>query len=288
MQIISTVSAMQALRRNLTSSIGLVPTMGYLHEGHLSLVRRARCENDIVIVSIFVNPSQFGPNEDLGTYPRDLEHDLALLREAQVDYVFAPSNDELYPPRYQTWVELSELPQQLEGARRPGHFRGVTTIVSKLFHLTRPTRAYFGQKDAQQALILRRMVADLNFALQMIICPTVREAHGLAMSSRNNYLSAEERQGAGVLYQALQAAQSAYDAGERCAERLREIMRDVLAQEPLARPEYISAADLETLTEIPGLITGPALLSLAVPFAGKARLIDNIWLGTSPDTLPAL
>ncbi len=285
MQTITTVAAMHAARRALSGSVGFVPTMGYLHEGHLSLVRRARDENEHVIVSIFVNPTQFGPHEDLATYPRDLERDLSLLADAGVDIVFAPQAEELYPAGYQTWVELEHLPRYLEGARRPGHFRGVTTIVSKLFNLTRPTRAYFGQKDAQQALILRRMVRDLNFDLQLVICPTVREAHGLAMSSRNSYLNDDERQRAGVLYRALQAAAEAYQQGERDAERLRQIMADVLASEPLAHPEYVSVADLNTLEELTGPVQGPALLSLAVPFAGKARLIDNLWLGADPETL---
>lgn len=285
MNIINTVSDMHRLRRTLAGAVGVVPTMGYLHEGHLSLVRRARAENDHVITTIFVNPTQFGPNEDLDTYPRDLEHDLALLRAAGVDIAFTPSVAELYPPGYQTWVELTDLPTKLEGARRPGHFRGVTTIVTKLFNLTRPSRAYFGQKDAQQALILRRLVADLNFDLELIICPTVREAHGLAMSSRNSYLSADERQRAAILYQALSAAHQAYEAGERYAEVLRSLIRDILATEPLAQPEYVSIADLETLEEIEGDIEAPALASLAVPFAGKARLIDNVWLGTTPTDL---
>ncbi len=286
MKQISSLAEMHQVRRNLTGRVGFVPTMGYLHEGHLSLVRRARAENDVVIVSIFVNPTQFGPNEDLDAYPRDLARDLALLSQEGVDIVFTPQAEALYPPGYQTWVALDHLPTKLEGAQRPGHFRGVTTIVTKLFNLTQPHRAYFGQKDAQQALIIRRLVRDLNFDLEVIICPTVREPHGLAMSSRNEYLTAEERERAAVLYRALRRAQAAYDAGERHAEVLRQRMKETLAAEPLARVEYVSVADLNTLEEIPDIITGPALASLAVRI-GKARLIDNVWLGATLSSLDA-
>ncbi|RME85820.1 MAG: pantoate--beta-alanine ligase [Caldilineae bacterium] len=280
--LIEDPAKMHEVRRRLRGEIGLVPTMGYLHDGHLSLVRRARAENDVVITTIFVNPTQFGPGEDLDAYPRDLPRDLALLEQEGVDIVFAPAAEALYPPGYQTWVELSELPRHLEGARRPGHFRGVTTIVTKLFNLTRPTRAYFGQKDAQQALILRRLVEDLNYDLELVICPTMREASGLAMSSRNTYLTPEERRRAAVLYRALCAARDAYLAGERDARRLRRLMQDTLDAEPLAQTEYVSIADLATLEEVPAQIRGPVLASLAVRI-GKARLIDNLWLGTSPE-----
>ena len=282
MQRITSPAEMQQVRRTLTGAVGFVPTMGFLHEGHLSLIRRARQENDIVIVSIFVNPTQFGPNEDLDAYPRDLARDLRLLEAEQVDIVFTPTAAALYPPGYQTWVILDDLPTRLEGAQRPNHFRGVTTIVTKLFNLTRPHRAYFGQKDAQQAIIIRRMVADLNFDLQVVVCPTVREPHGLAMSSRNAYLTPEERQRAAVLYQALQQVQRAYEEGERRADALRAMMADVLAREPLVRVEYVSIADLDTLHEIEGEIEGPALASLAAR-VGRARLIDNVWLGAAPD-----
>ncbi len=286
MKQISSLAEMHQVRRNLEGEVGFVPTMGYLHEGHLSLVRRARAENDVVIVSIFVNPTQFGPNEDLDAYPRDLARDLTLLSQEGVDIVFTPQAEALYPPGYQTWVTLDDLPTKLEGAQRPGHFRGVTTIVTKLFNLTQPHRAYFGQKDAQQALIIRRLVRDLNFDLEVIICPTVRERHGLAMSSRNEYLTAEERERAAVLYRALRRAQAVYDAGERHAEVLRQRMKETLAAEPLARVEYVSVADLNTLEEIPDIITGPALASLAVRI-GKARLIDNVWLGATLSSLDA-
>jgi pantoate--beta-alanine ligase len=284
MRVITALDEMHAARRSLDGqgSVGFVPTMGYLHEGHLSLVRRARAENDFVIVSIFVNPTQFGPNEDLDAYPRDLARDLRLLEAEGVDIAFTPQAEALYPPGFQTWVELEELPKRLEGAHRPGHFRGVTTIVTKLFNLTRPHRAYFGQKDAQQAIIIRRMVQDLNFDLDVVVCPTVREPHGLAMSSRNAYLTPEERQRAGVLYRALSRARAAYEAGERDAEALRQIMRETLAQEPIVRVEYVSVADLTTLEEIQGRMDGPALASLAAR-VGRARLIDNVWLGAAPD-----
>ncbi|NUQ39653.1 MAG: pantoate--beta-alanine ligase [Caldilineales bacterium] len=278
MHLLTTVVDMHRQRRALAGSVGVVPTMGYLHEGHISLARRARAENDHVIATIFVNPSQFGPGEDLAAYPRDLPRDLDLLEAAGVDMVFVPSTAELYPPGYETWIDLADLPTKLEGAQRPGHFRGVATIVTKLFNLTRPTRAYFGQKDAQQAILLRRLTVDLNFDLDLIICPTVREPHGLAMSSRNAYLTAEERQRAGVLYRALSAAAEAYERGERDAESLRRGMAAILAAEPAAQPEYISIAHLETLDEIVGEMRVPALASVAAR-VGKARLIDNVWLG---------
>ncbi len=278
MEVITTAAAMTARRRALTGTVGLVPTMGYLHEGHLSLVRRARAENDIVIATIFVNPSQFGPHEDLATYPRDLPRDLSLLEAEKTDIVFAPATPaEMYPPGYQTWIDLTDLSTKLEGARRPGHFRGVATIVAKLFNLTRPHRAYFGQKDAQQCVVIRRLVADLNFDLEVVVCPTVREPHGLAMSSRNAYLSPEERARAAVLYRALQAAAAALAAGERDAEALRQVMGQVLAAEPLAQVDYVSIADPETLDELTGDLRGPALASLAVRI-GRARLIDNLLL----------
>lgn len=278
MHLLTTVVDMHRQRRALAGSVGVVPTMGYLHEGHISLARRARAENDHVIATIFVNPSQFGPGEDLAAYPRDLPRDLDLLEAAGVDMFFVPSTAELYPPGYETWIDLADLPTKLEGAQRPGHFRGVATIVTKLFNLTRPTRAYFGQKDAQQAILLRRLTVDLNFDLDLIICPTVREPHGLAMSSRNAYLTAEERQRAGVLYRALSAAAEAYERGERDAESLRRGMAAILAAEPAAQPEYISIAHLETLDEIVGEMRVPALASVAAR-VGKARLIDNVWLG---------
>ncbi|MCO6453629.1 MAG: pantoate--beta-alanine ligase [Caldilineales bacterium] len=277
MKTIHTVADMQGLRRELSGNIGLVPTMGFLHKGHISLAKRARAENDLVIATIFVNPTQFGPNEDLAAYPRDLPRDLSLLENAGVDFVFVPTPDELYPPGFQTWVELDDLPQRLEGAHRPGHFRGVATIVTKLFNLTRPTRAYFGQKDAQQAVVIRRFTRDLNFDIDIVICPTVREPDGLAMSSRNIYLNPKERQAATVLFRALSTAQAAFSDGERDADRLRTMMQGILATEPLARPDYVSLADAETLAELSGQIEGRALASMAVR-VGPARLIDNMIL----------
>ncbi len=278
MHVIITTAAMQAARRSLNGTTGVVLTMGYLHEGHLSLARRARAENDIVIATIFVNPAQFGPREDLAAYPRDLPRDLSLLEGVGVDIVFAPESPaEIYPDGYQTWIDLSDLPTKLEGAARPGHYRGVATVVAKLFNLTRPTRAYFGQKDAQQCVVIRRMVQDLNFDLDVVVCPTVREANGLAMSSRNTYLTPDERSRAAVIYRALSAAQAAYGQGERSAAVLRRLILDILATEPIVQTEYVSIADANTLDEIEAAIAAPALVSM-VARVGKARLIDNVIL----------
>jgi pantoate--beta-alanine ligase len=251
--------------------------MGYLHEGHLSLVRRAKEECDHVIVSIFVNPTQFGPQEDLSKYPRDLERDLSLLRALGVDLVWSPTTEVMYPPGYQTWVEVERITRPLEGAMRPGHFRGVTTVVAKLFNGVQPHKAYFGQKDAQQAAVIRQMVRDLNLPIEIVVCPIVREPDGLAMSSRNVYLEPEQRKAATVLYRSLTAAKNAYETGERDAETLRQIMRDVLATEPLAQMQYVSCADYDTLDELE-TVRRKALLSMAV-FLGKTRLIDNFVLG---------
>ena len=258
---------------------GLVPTMGALHEGHLSLVRRARAENDRVGVSIFVNPIQFDRRDDLDAYPRQLERDCALLEAEGVDLVWAPDEATVYPPGFQTYVSVEELTTVLEGAARPGHFRGVTTVVAKLFNVFQPTRAYFGQKDAQQAAVIRQMARDLAFNLDVVVCPIVREPDGLAMSSRNLLLKPDERPAALVLKRALDAAREAWAAGERRGERLRAIMRDVIAAEPLARLDYVSAADPVTLIEIDGEASA-ALLSMAV-FVGQVRLIDNTLLGAA-------
>ncbi len=278
MQLIKSVSELRSVRSKLAGTVGFVPTMGYLHEGHLSLVRRAAEECDHVIVSIYVNPTQFGPSEDFEAYPRDLERDMSLLEPLGVDIVFAPTDDEMYPPGFQTYVEVTELTKVLEGASRQGHFRGVTTVVAKLFNMVQPDKAYFGQKDAQQAIVIRRMVADLNFPLEIVVCPTVREPDGLAMSSRNTYLTPEQREAAPDKARALSAAEKAYMDGERSSGRLREIMLDVLNSEPLAEVEYVSVADNETLQELDGPIEKPVLLSMAVRI-GKTRLIDNIVLG---------
>jgi pantoate--beta-alanine ligase len=249
--------------------------MGYLHEGHLAIVRRARAENDRVAVTIYVNPAQFAPTEDLSTYPRNLERDLDLLRPLGVDLVFTPTDAIMYPAGYQTYIHVGQVAQMLEGSSRPTHFRGVATVVAKLFNILQPNRAYFGQKDAQQAVVIRRMAADLNFNLEVIVCPTVREADGLAMSSRNVYLTPEQRAAAPVLYRALTAARDAYLAGERNGDRLRDILRNTVAAEQLARIDYVSAADPMALVEVDQTAGDSILFSLAV-FFGKTRLIDNI------------
>ncbi len=260
----------------LDGPVGIVPTMGYLHTGHIALVRRAKSECKSVIVTIFVNPTQFAPNEDLEKYPRSTQRDLQALADVQADVVWMPTPEIMYPPGYQTWVDVDTLTRPLEGSVRPGHFRGVTTVVSKLFNATRPDKAYFGQKDAQQAAVIRQMTRDLSYPIEIVICPTQREADGLAMSSRNSYLDMVQRQAATVLYRALSAAKSAFDNGEEHAEQLRQIVREVVGSEPLARLEYVSCADYESLAELETIET-KALLSLAVHI-GKTRLIDNFIL----------
>ena len=277
MQVVRSLDQLRSARAGLAAPHGLVPTMGYLHDGHLSLVRRAKAECASVGVSIFVNPAQFGPAEDLGSYPVDLERDLDLLRHEQVDLVWTPDREDIYPPGFQTWVEVENLTKQLEGRARPGHFRGVTTIVTKLFHAFQPDRAYFGQKDAQQVVVIRRMVKDLDFPLEIVVCPTVRGPEGLAMSSRNSYLSLRERAAATVLYRSLTAAETAFRSGQTDAESLRLRMREVLMAERRARPEYVSVADPDTLEELEGPVAR-GLLSLAV-LVGKTRLIDNLLIG---------
>lgn len=277
MDILKTPAEMQEWRRAHPATLGFVPTMGYLHDGHLSLVRRAREENDLVAVSIFVNPTQFGPNEDYERYPRDEERDLALLREAGVDAVYLPTPAVMYPPGYETYVTVERVSQRLEGERRPGHFRGVATVVLKLFNATQPTRAYFGRKDAQQLRVLQAMVRDLDLPVEIVPCDIVREPDGLAMSSRNVYLSPEQRSAATVLYRALTKAKQAYDDGERDADTLRELVRGTIAAEPLAEIDYVSLADDVTLEELEGRVERPALLSLVVRF-GQTRLLDNVEL----------
>jgi pantoate--beta-alanine ligase len=276
MQVVASIAEIRRLRRELTGSWGLVPTMGFLHAGHLALVQRARGENDRVGASIFVNPTQFGPTEDLAAYPRDLPRDLAMLEAAGVDLVWAPPVAEVYPAGFQTYVTVEEVTRVLEGAARPTHFRGVATIVAKLFNVFQPDRAYFGQKDAQQVVVIQRMVHDLSFPLEIVVCPTVREADGLALSSRNSYLTPEQRAAAPVLYRALCAGRAAWQAGEYDGERLRRIMRGILDAEPLVSPDYVSAADPFTLTELGDAGRG-VLLSMAVRI-GRARLIDNVRL----------
>jgi pantoate--beta-alanine ligase len=277
MQTVTTLEELRAARALLPGPVGFVPTMGYLHAGHISLVERARRECVSVAASIFVNPTQFGPNEDLAKYPRDLPRDLALLEAAGADLVWTPTPEVVYPPGFQTWVTVEGLTALLEGAQRPGHFRGVTTVVAKLFNAVQPQKAYFGQKDAQQAAVIRRMTRDLDFPIEIVVCPTVREADGLAMSSRNTYLDPKERQAATVLFRALTAAQTACEQGERDAETLRRMMTEIIHTEPLARLQYVSCADYDTLEELQ-IVTGKCLLSLAV-FIGKTRLIDNFVIG---------
>ena len=272
------MSAARKLRREENRTIGFVPTMGALHEGHLSLIHEARAMCDVVVVSVFVNPAQFGPAEDFSSYPRDLTRDAALLAEYNVDYVFAPAVEEIYPPGFSTYVTVEGSSEELEGASRPGHFRGVTTVVAILLNVVKPDFAFFGQKDAQQAVLIKRMVRDLAFNTEIVVLPIVREESGLAMSSRNNYLDDAQRQAAAVLNQALSKARDAYEGGERSATRLTELLLATIEKEPLARIDYVSVNDAETLTTLEKIDDRPALISLAV-FIGKTRLIDNVVLG---------
>ena len=278
MEVIETIAGIRQTRLNLKDKLGFVPTMGYLHAGHIALVKQAKAENDISAVSIFVNPTQFGPKEDFKTYPRDIKRDLAML-EPHTDIVFLPSDKEMYPPGYNTWVEVNEITDVLEGAVRPGHFKGVTTVVNKLFNIVQPDKAYFGQKDAQQVAVIKKMVKDLNMPLEVVVCPTIREADGLAMSSRNTYLTPEMRKGAPVLYQSLLKAKAMIEAGEKTVADIRREMTAMINKEPLAAIDYISFADNETLKEI-HTIKPPVLISMAVKF-GKTRLIDNIVIENS-------
>ncbi len=277
MQTVRTVAEARAWRYRAPGRLGLVPTMGYLHEGHLSLVRRAREENDAVAASLFVNPTQFGPSEDLSRYPRDLARDERLLESEGCELLFAPPAEEMYPPGFASAVDLGPLGTRLEGERRPGHFRGVATIVTKLFGVFQPTRAYFGEKDAQQLAVIRRLTRDLDLPVEIVSCPTVRETDGLAMSSRNSYLHPDERAAAPILHKALLSARARWERRTRHADTLRAAMRAVLRGEPLARTDYAVVADPETFTELEGEITGPALLLLAV-YIGSTRLIDNMLL----------
>jgi pantoate--beta-alanine ligase len=274
MRTTESLSELRRLRIPLDGTFGLVPTMGALHAGHASLVSRAREECRHVGVSIFVNPAQFSPGEDLAKYPSTPERDLQLLESLGVDLVWMPPADSVYSPAFQTWVTVEDLSAPLEGKCRPGHFRGVATVVAKLLNCFTPDKAYFGQKDAQQVAVIKRMVHDLNFPVDVVICPTVREPDGLALSSRNAYLSPEERKAAVLLYRALTAAKEKYEQGERNADILRTTMRSVVRSEPLADEQYVSASDPETLCELQS-VDRTVLLSLAVRI-GKARLIDNI------------
>ena len=272
------MSVARRLRREEHRTIGLVPTMGALHEGHLSLIHEARALCDVVVVSVFVNPTQFGPTEDFAAYPRDLTRDSALLAEYNVDYVFAPTVEEMYPTGATTFVTVEGLSNELEGASRPGHFRGVTTVVTILLNIVRPHFAFFGQKDAQQAIIIKQMVRDLAFEAEIVVLPIVREESGLALSSRNAYLDPKQRQAAAAINGALLRAREAYDGGEHNAMRLIELVREQIEQEPLARIDYVSINDATTLEQLDKVDDHPALLSVAV-FIGKTRLIDNAVLG---------
>lgn len=277
MKIIHTATEFREAERSAERPLGLVPTMGYLHAGHLSLVRRARADNRTVAASVFVNPAQFGANEDLATYPRDLEGDLEKLRREGADLVFAPSASEMYPPGFAASVDAGAIAERLEGASRPGHFRGVATVVCKLLAIARPDNAYFGQKDAQQLLVIRRVNADLNLGANIVAMPTVRDPDGLALSSRNARLSADARQSALALPRALRLAESLYADGARDANAMRALMATTLNAAPGVAMEYVSIADAQTLAEL-DVIDRPALASLAAR-AGGVRLIDNALLG---------
>ncbi|MGD0355642.1 MAG: pantoate--beta-alanine ligase [Dehalococcoidia bacterium] len=277
MQTAHSIEEMKHLRSKCRGSVGFVPTMGYLHEGHLELVSQAKNENYVAVVSIFVNPTQFAPHEDFKAYPRDLDRDLTLLESAGTDIVFIPGDKDMYPADYDTWVEVKGITRHLEGRSRPTHFQGVTTVCSKLFNIVEPNKAYFGQKDAQQALVIQKMVADLNMNLEVIVAPTIREKDGLAMSSRNVYLTPEERKSAPVLYKALQLARDMHAKGESDAILIKNAMTKLISSVPAARIDYISIADIGTLQEVND-IRGRVLVSLAVKL-GKPRLVDNIILG---------
>jgi len=277
-------SVARKIRREQDRTIGLVPTMGALHEGHLSLVREARRMCDIVVVSVFVNPTQFAPGEDFEKYPRDLTKDTALLTDYNVDYIFAPMPDEIYPKGFATYVNVEGLSEQLEGGSRPGHFRGVATIVTILLNTVRPDFAFFGQKDAQQALIIRRLVRDLAFDTEIVLLPTVREDSGLAISSRNLYLNGDEQQAAAVIHQALMRAKTAFKEGERSPGRLEILVRSTIELEPRARVDYVNVVDAETLEHLDKLDDRPILIAVAA-YIGKTRLIDNTMLNKTKKEL---
>ena len=279
MLTISTAAEMTAVSKEARRSgkrVGLVPTMGALHDGHLSLVRAARTQSDVVAVSIFVNPTQFGPKEDFSTYPRTLEKDAALLQAEKVDFIFNPSVEEMYPGGSPTWVIVEGLSEKLDGRSRPGHFRGVTTVVSKLFNIVQPDLAFFGQKDAAQAAVIRKMVRDLDFDVGIVVCPIVREKDGLAMSSRNVYLSPEQRKQATVLYLSLMRVQTLADQGESDAAKLIATGKEVIAEEPQVRLDYFEIVNWETLDPVPDISKG-ALVAVAA-YVGETRLIDNVVL----------
>jgi pantoate--beta-alanine ligase len=270
-------SVARKIRRDQDRTVGLVPTMGALHEGHLSLVREARRMCDVVVVSVFVNPTQFGPGEDFEHYPRDLTKDTALLTDYNVDYIFAPTVEEMYPKGFSTYVNVVGFSEQLEGASRPGHFRGVATVVTILLNTVRPDFAFFGQKDAQQALVIKRLVKDLAFDTEIVVLPIVREDSGLAISSRNLYLNADEQASAAVIHRALTQAKRAYKDGERSAAKLADAVRSTVETEPRARLDYVAIADAETLEPLERIEERPTLIAVAA-YIGKTRLIDNVIL----------
>ena len=276
MQLIETVSEFRVAERSAARPLGLVPTMGYLHEGHMSLARRARADNATVSASIFVNPTQFAPNEDLAAYPRDMDGDLAKLEEAGVDLVFAPAPQEVYPAGFDTRVDVGEIAAKLEGASRPGHFRGVATVVCKLLTIVRPDKVYFGQKDAQQCLVIKRLNADLNLGAEVVVIPTIRDSDGLALSSRNAYLRDEDRESALTLSRSLNLAREMHQSEILNAKKISTQMRNLIESEPRTSVDYISISDAETLDEL-DIIDRPALVSLAVRI-GDVRLIDNTLL----------
>jgi pantoate--beta-alanine ligase len=285
MKLFTNLPEFQAWRNSLVGSVGLVPTMGYLHAGHLSLVEAAHEENAHVIVTIFVNPTQFAATEDLSSYPRDFEGDLRKLEQSgKVTGVFAPTPEQVYPHGFQTSITVANVSQGLEGASRPGHFVGVATVVAKLFNMSRADKAYFGQKDAQQVAVIRRMVADLNIPIDVRVCPIMRESDGLAMSSRNAYLTPQEREAASILHDALVSAAIIYDAGLRDPQALRDQLLHELAKEPLAQVDYVSVANAHTLEELHTESDAPYLLSLAVKI-GKPRLLDNMLLPHDLNTM---
>ena len=280
MKVIETCAEMMALCRDVPRPLGLVPTMGALHEGHLSLTRQARSDNATMAASIFVNPTQFGPNEDFTTYPRSMERDLELLEAQGTDLVFAPLPPEVYPEGFDTYIEPGAVAEGMEGAARPGHFRGVATVVAKLFTIARPDLAYFGQKDGQQVAVIRKMNADLNLGVDVVTMPTIREPDGLAMSSRNAYLTDEEREAAPVVYRALCAAESLWNAGERDAGRLRTAALDLLRGEPLVSGvDYVSVVDAETMAELAAVEWGRRAMIATAVRLGSVRLIDNVVVG---------
>jgi pantoate--beta-alanine ligase len=277
LQVVDRIAVLRQVRSSRSGTVGLVPTMGALHAGHLALVAAAREMTDVVIATIFVNPTQFTANEDLAMYPRRLQADLDLFEQVGVDVVFTPTVELMYPPGFQTWVEVTEVSGRLEGERRPGHFRGVATVVNKLFNLTQPTHAFFGQKDAQQVAVIKQMTRDLNLPIAIIVCPTLREANGLAMSSRNAYLSVEQREQAAVIYRALQQSARLYEQGNRDPAVLRQAILHEIDTVPEAQVDYVDVADAISLREVSEAIETPLLLSTVVKM-GTTRLLDNIVL----------